>query len=69
MVIPNLVFKYTLSHDASGIPTTKVKLWTFMFAVGICIATIIISISGIGIVAIPTGIIAGGFSQSISNKK
>ena len=43
MVIPNLVFKYTLSHDASGIPTTKVKLWTFMFAVGICIATIIIS--------------------------
>ena len=43
MVIPNLVFKYTLSHDASGIPTTKVKLLTFMFAVGICIATIIIS--------------------------
>ena len=33
------------------------------------IATVIISISGIGIVAIPTGIIAGGFSQSISNKK
>ena len=33
------------------------------------IATIVISISGIGIVAIPTGIIAGGFSQSIVNKK
>ena len=43
MVIPQIVFKYTLSHDASGIPTTKVKLWTFMFAVGICIATIIIN--------------------------
>ena len=33
------------------------------------IATIVISISGIGIVAIPTGIIAGGFLQSIVNKK
>ena len=33
------------------------------------IATIIISISGIGIIAIPTGIIAGAFSQSMSKKK
>ena len=32
------------------------------------IATIIISISGIGIIAIPTGIIAGAFSQSMSKK-
>ena len=32
------------------------------------IATILISISGIGIIAIPTGIIAGAFSQSISKK-
>ena len=43
MVIPQIVFKYTLSHDASGIPTTKVKLWTFMFAIGICITTIVLS--------------------------
>ena len=43
MLIPNLVFKYTLSHDASGIPTTKVKLLTFMFAIATCISTIIIS--------------------------
>ena len=33
------------------------------------IATIIISISGIGIIAIPTGIIAGAFSKSMSKKK
>ena len=33
------------------------------------IATILISISGIGIIAIPTGIIAGAFSQSIAKKK
>ena len=33
------------------------------------IATILISISGIGIIAIPTGIIAGAFSQIISKKK
>ena len=33
------------------------------------IATILISISGIGIIAIPTGIIAGAFSQTISKKK
>ena len=32
------------------------------------IATIFISISGIGIIAIPTGIIAGAFSQSMSKK-
>ena len=43
MVIPQIVFKYTLSHDASGIPTTKVKLWTFMFAIGTCITTIVLS--------------------------
>jgi len=43
MVIPKIVFKYTLSHDASGIPTTKVKLWTFMFAIGTCITTIVLS--------------------------
>ena len=43
MLIPNLVFKYTLPHDASGIPTTKVKLLTFMFAIATCISTIIIS--------------------------
>ncbi len=33
------------------------------------IATIFISISGIGIIAIPTGIIAGAFSQSMSKKR
>ena len=33
------------------------------------IATVIISISGIGIVAIPTGIIAGSFSSIINKKK
>ena len=33
------------------------------------IATILISISGIGIIAIPTGIIAGAFSQSMSKKR
>ena len=43
VVIPQIVFKYTLSHDASGIPTTKIKLWTFMFAIGTCITTIILS--------------------------
>ena len=43
MVIPQVVFKYTLSHDANGIPTTKVKLWTFLFAIGTCITTITLS--------------------------
>ena len=43
MVIPQVVYKYTLSHDASGIPTTRVKLWTFIFAVGSCITTIVLS--------------------------
>ena len=33
------------------------------------IATILISICGIGIIAIPTGIIAGAFSQSMTKKK
>ena len=33
------------------------------------IATIIIAIAGIGIVAIPAGIIAGGFSEMMRNKK
>ena len=42
-VIPQIVFKYTLSHDANGIPTTKIKLWTFVFAVMTCIATILVS--------------------------
>ena len=43
MIIPQVVFKYTLSHDASGIPTTKVKFWTFLFAIGTCITTIVVS--------------------------
>ena len=43
MIIPQVVFKYTLSHDASGIPTTKVKFWTFLFAIGTCITTIVLS--------------------------
>ena len=43
MVIPQIVFKYTLSHDASGIPTTKVKFWTFMFAIATCVTTILVS--------------------------
>jgi len=43
MVIPQIVFKFTLSHDANGVPTTKVKLWTFLFAIIICITTIILS--------------------------
>ena len=43
MVIPQVVYKYTLSHDASGIPTTRVKLWTFIFAVGSCITAIVLS--------------------------
>tara|TARA_B110001454_G_scaffold44824_1_gene43841 strand:+ start:10253 stop:11410 length:1158 start_codon:yes stop_codon:yes gene_type:complete len=43
MVIPQIVFKFTLSRDASGIPTTKVKLWTFLFAIVTCIITIALS--------------------------
>ncbi|SVE45257.1 uncharacterized protein METZ01_LOCUS498111, partial [marine metagenome] len=42
-IIPSLVFKYTLTHDASGISTTKVKLWTMMFAIASCIATLVLS--------------------------
>tara|TARA_Y100000782_G_C10139735_1_gene246684 strand:- start:24 stop:1205 length:1182 start_codon:yes stop_codon:yes gene_type:complete len=42
-IIPSLVFKYTLTHDASGIPTTKVKLWTMVFAIVSCIGTIVLS--------------------------
>ena len=42
-VIPHIVFKYTLSHDASGVPTTRIKLWTFMFAVVTCVTTIVLS--------------------------
>ena len=42
-IIPSLVFKYTLTHDASGIPNTKVKLWTMMFAIVSCIATLVLS--------------------------
>ena len=43
VVIPQIVFKYTLSHDATGVPTTRIKLWTFMFAVVTCAATIVLS--------------------------
>ena len=43
MVIPQIVFKFTLSHDSSGIPTAKVKLWTFLFAIATCVITITIS--------------------------
>ena len=42
-IIPSLVFKYTLTHDASNIPTTKVKLWTLSFAIIGCIATLVLS--------------------------
>ena len=42
-IIPQIVFKYTLSHDSSEIPTTKIKLWTFMFAIVTCITTIVLS--------------------------
>ena len=42
-IVPSLVFKYTLTHDASGIPTTKVKLWTTVFAIASCIGTIVLS--------------------------
>ena len=43
MVIPQIVFKFTLSHDANGVPTTKIKIWTFLFAIVTCITTIILS--------------------------
>ena len=42
-IIPSVVFKYTLSYDASGIPTTKVKLWTVSFAIASCVATLVLS--------------------------
>ena len=42
-IVPSLVFKYTLTHDASKIPTRKVKLWTLTFAVIGCISTIVLS--------------------------
>ena len=42
-IIPQIVFKYTLSHDASETPTTKIKLWTFLFAILTCITTIVLS--------------------------
>jgi len=42
-IIPQIVFKYTLSHDSSEIPTTKIKLWTFMFAIVTCITAIVLS--------------------------
>ena len=42
-IVPSLVFKYTLTHDASKIPTRKVKLWTLAFAVIGCISTIVLS--------------------------
>ena len=42
-IIPTLVFKYTLTHDASNIPTTRVKVWTLSFAVIGCIATLVLS--------------------------
>ena len=42
-IVPSLVFKYTLTHDASKIPTKKVKLWTLVFAIISCISTIVLS--------------------------
>ena len=42
-IVPSLVFKYTLAHDASKIPTRKVKLWTTVFAIVSCIGTIVLS--------------------------
>ena len=43
MLIPQIIFKYILSHDASGIPTKKVKFWTLVFAIITCVSTITLS--------------------------
>ena len=42
-IIPGIVFKYTLTHDASNIPTTKIKLWSLSFAVIGCITTLVLT--------------------------
>ena len=42
-IIPVIVFKYTLTHDASNIPTTKIKLWSLSFAVIGCITTLVLT--------------------------
>lgn len=41
MIIPHMIFKYTLTHDSSNHPTFKVKLITFIFAIFTCVITII----------------------------
>lgn len=40
MIIPHMIFKYTLTHDSSNNPTNKVKLLTFAFAVITCVITV-----------------------------
>jgi len=40
MIIPHMIFKYTLTHDSSNNPTNKVKLLTFVFAVITCVITV-----------------------------
>ena len=43
MIAPQMIFKYTLTRDASNNPTSKVKIWTFIFAIITCITTIILA--------------------------
>ena len=40
-IIPGIVYKYTLSHDASGIRNKQLKKYTIIFSIITCILTII----------------------------
>tara|TARA_B100000686_G_C16800964_1_gene986023 strand:- start:1119 stop:2264 length:1146 start_codon:yes stop_codon:yes gene_type:complete len=42
-LIPSIVFKYTLSHDAVGQANKKLKIYTILISISVCIITIIIS--------------------------
>jgi|TARA_B110001454_G_scaffold15210_2_gene13642 O-antigen/teichoic acid export membrane protein len=42
-VIPGIVFKYTLSHDATGNRNKKLKMYTILIGVVTCILTIILA--------------------------
>ena len=42
-VIPGIVFKYTLSHDASGNRNKKLKTYTIILSIITCVITIILA--------------------------
>lgn len=43
LILPSIIYKYTLPHDASGIPTKKIKNFTIIISAGITVLGVVIS--------------------------